>query len=409
MYVIWQFFVAKCEFLWYGNFVCATMRSSWRNNMNKPSVAKIIIIYFFKTIGIMALLVGVGLLSYYLTMLYYKQTDREERATTYQHVIDINAGTESSNLIMSYNEDDGKVDAMILELFDQDSKNLTLVTIPTNTHVELSQATYQEMTKVNQNIPQSVKLSDVPGYFMGDVAYEYAVMALQDVVPVDIGYFTAIPKTKFDMYYELGTKKDKCYSPTDAYISSMKKCTTKSEMDDMLKDLFDEQISDLTLSQKLGYSEALSKVNWDLVHIYVLKGSDDGTSFTVNTKKSKKLINDIWESPAYTTAQYESTAGKEAEASSDDQNIEILNGSAIDGLASKYQKMMQEDHLSVVNIGNYTGMKQQTTTIYARDVKWAKKKLRKYFPKPKAVKVETSADLEEGIDVEIILGVDADI
>ena len=376
--------------------------------MNKPSVARIIIVYFFKTIGILALLVGVGLLSYYLTMLYYKQTDREERATTYQHVIDISAGTESSNLIYSYNENDGKVDAMILELFDQDSKNLTLVTIPANTTVTLSPETYQEMAKVNANIPQSMKLFDVPSYFMGDVAYEYGVMALQDALPVDIGYFTAIPKTKFAMYYELGTKKDKCYSPTEAYISSMKKCTTKSDMDDMLKDLFDEQISDLTLSQKLGYSEALSKVNWDLIHIYVLKGKDDGTSFTINAKKSKKLISSIWESPAYTTAQYETTSDTDTGTSNDDQNIEILNGSAIDGLASKYQKLMQEDHLSVVNIGNYTGMKQQKTTIYARDVKWAKKKLRKYFPKPKAVKVETSADLEEGIDVEIILGVDAD-
>lgn len=358
----------------------------------------------------MALLVGVGLLSYYLTMLYYKQTDSEEPATKYQHVIDINAGTESSNLIYSYNPDDGKVEAMILELFDQDSKNLTLVTIPINTHIELSQQTYQEMTKVNQNIPQTMRLADIPSYFVGDVAYEYGIMALQDALPADIGYFTAIPKDKFDMYYELGTKKDKCYSMTDAYITSMKKCTTKSDMDDLIEDLWDDSgyISDLTLSQKLGYSEALSKVNWDLVHIYVLKGKDDGTTFTINSKKSKKLVSDIWESPAYTTAQYEPTAGTETETSSDDQNIEILNGSAIDGLASKYQKMMQEDHLSVVNIGNYTGMKQQSTTIYARDVKWAKKKLRKYFPKPKAVKVETSADLEEGIDVMIILGVDAD-
>ena len=126
--------------------------------MNKPSVARIIIVYFFKTIGILALLVGVGLLSYYLTMLYYKQTDREERATTYQHVIDISAGTESSNLIYSYNENDGKIDAMILELFDQDSKNLTLGTIPANTTVTLSPETYQEMAKVNANIPQSMKL-----------------------------------------------------------------------------------------------------------------------------------------------------------------------------------------------------------------------------------------------------------
>ena len=63
-------------------------------HMKKHSTAKIILIYFFKTIGIMTLLVGVGILSYYLTMLYLKQTDRVERSTTYQHVIAVNAGPE---------------------------------------------------------------------------------------------------------------------------------------------------------------------------------------------------------------------------------------------------------------------------------------------------------------------------
>ena len=373
----------------------------------QSSVGKIIFVYFIKTIGVMALLVGVGLLSYYLTMLFYKQTDRQERATTYTHVIPINAGTESSNLIYSYDESNGKVDGMILELFDQNTKNLTLVTIPANTQVALSAGTYQELQKVSASLPQTVNLYEAPTFFNGDVAYEYGIRILQEALPVEIGYFTAIPKTKFQMYYELGTKMDKCYTPTDAYVSSMKKCTSKSEMDDMLSDLADEQISDITLSQKLNYSEALSKVNWDFIHAYVLKGTDDGQSFTIDSKKSKKIISKIWESEAYASAQYESVQPEET-ADQDDQNIEILNGSAIDGLASRYQKMMQDDHLSVVNIGNYTGMKQEHTTIYARNPKWAKKKLRSYFPKPKKVTVEKSDDLEEGIDVMIILGVDAD-
>ena len=107
--------------------------------MKKQSVAKIILIYFFKTIGVLALLVGVGVLSYYLTMLYFKQTDQQERSTTYTHVIPVNAGSESSNLIYSYDENDGKIDGMILELFDQNTKNLTLVTIPSNTQIEMSQ------------------------------------------------------------------------------------------------------------------------------------------------------------------------------------------------------------------------------------------------------------------------------
>ena len=79
----------------------------------KQSVAKIILIYFFKTIGILALLVGVGVLSYYLTMLYFKQTDQQERSTTYTHVISVSAGTESSNLIYSYGENDGQIKKLV--------------------------------------------------------------------------------------------------------------------------------------------------------------------------------------------------------------------------------------------------------------------------------------------------------
>ena len=296
---------------------------------------------------------------------------------------------------------------MLLELFDQDSKNISYVTIPAETQIEISSATYQELMKASPSIPQVVDLYKVPGYFTGDVAYEYGIMVLQDAVPIEIGYFTAVPAQKFSLYYELGAKKDGVYNPTDAYLSGMKKCTTKADMDDMLKDLFDEQISDITLSQKLNYSEALSKTVWDNYHIYRFKGTDDNGAFIMDPAKSRKLVNRIWESDAYSGPQFEQD-GSEVEEVVEEQNIEILNGSAIDGLASSYQKQMQDDGLSVINIGNYTGMKQETTTIYARNAKWAKKNLRKYFPHPKKVEVIGSTTLEEGVDVQIILGVDAD-
>ena len=63
-----------------------------RNSMKNRSIAQIILINFFKTIGVIVLLLGVGVLSYYLTMLFLKQTQRVERSTQYEHVIDVNPG-----------------------------------------------------------------------------------------------------------------------------------------------------------------------------------------------------------------------------------------------------------------------------------------------------------------------------
>ena len=317
--------------------------------MKKQSIAKIILINFFRTIGVMILLVGVGVLSYYLTMLYLRQNDKTERSTTYTHVIPVNAGTESSNLIYAYNETTRKVEGMVLELFDQDSKNMTYVTIPANTKITISQATYTELLAVNSSIPQVVTMGDLISYFSGDVAYEYGIKVLEGEIGSDIGYFTAMTSQKFQVYYEFATKKKNCFTPTDAYISTLKKCVGEPEMKELIEDMWDDMITDLTLSQKENYAADLSKVNWDYIHAYRISGKEDGDSFVINQKKAKKLINKIWESDAYAESQFD-TSSQTEEAADEAQNIEILNGSAIDGLdagrrslGSQYRQLHRDE------------------------------------------------------------------
>ena len=186
--------------------------------MKKKSVAGIIFINFFKTLGIIVLLVGVGVLSYYLTMLYYKQTARTERSSTYTHVITVNTGNESSNLIYSYDKKTKKIKAMVLELFDKNTKNLTYVTIPVNSQVAISQTTYSEFLEASKNAPQLATLSDMNDYFSGDVAYEYGIRVLQEAMNVDIGYFTALTSDKFDAYFQKKSKEEPLYMPTQTLL-----------------------------------------------------------------------------------------------------------------------------------------------------------------------------------------------
>ena len=81
-------------------------------------------------------------------MLFLKQTQRVERSTQYEHVIDVNPGSmESSNLIYSYDKKSGKIDAMVLELFDAGTKNMTYVTIPASTQITISAKTYNDLLK----------------------------------------------------------------------------------------------------------------------------------------------------------------------------------------------------------------------------------------------------------------------
>lgn len=371
--------------------------------MKKKSVAGIIFINFFKTLGIIALLVGVGVLSYYLTMLYYKQTARTERSSTYTHVITVNTGNESSNLIYSYDKKTKKIKAMVLELFDKNTKNLTYVTIPVNSQVAISQTTYSEFLEASKNAPQLATLSDMNDYFSGDVAYEYGIRVLQEAMNVDIGYFTALPSDKFDAYFQKKSEEEPLYMPTKTLLDQAEKCTSEGDMEDFIEEKWDELISDATLSQKQKYAESLLGVNREFIHVHGLYGDSNGQSFTINGKKSAKLVNNIWELDAYTSPQTiikGSLCSSSGSASSASCKIQVTNGTGINGLASSYMQKLQGAGYNVIGVGNYVGTKQTTTTIYVKKKKWGKDLLQ-YF---KNATIKVSSDLTNNADIEIILG-----
>jgi len=118
--------------------------------MKKRSAASIFFRSLLKTLGIMALFLIVGVLSYHITMLYFNKTARTERSTLYTHAITVNTGNESSNLIYSYDKDTNKIEAIVLELFDETTKNLNYITIPANTQITISQETYAELMEASQ-------------------------------------------------------------------------------------------------------------------------------------------------------------------------------------------------------------------------------------------------------------------
>ncbi len=373
--------------------------------MSKQSVARIILKTFLKTIGIIVLFIGVGVLGYYLTMLYLKQTARVERSSQYTHVINVNTGNESSNLIYSFDEKTKKIEAMVLELFDETTKNLVYITIPANTQISISGETYTELIKVSQQLPQLAKMSEINNYFSGDVAYEYGIMILQEELKADIGYFTAMPSGQFNQYFEKKSKKNPAYQPSKTLLANAAKCKSKGDMNDLIESMWDKLICDITLSQKQNYSSALTQVKQEYIRAYEAYGKESGDVFLLSKRKNKKLINNIWESEAFTSPQPTKggASGKsEAKGSSSGHTIQITNASNITGLAAAYKEKLQADNLNVIDVGNYFGGKLQKTKILTKKKSWGEDLL-KYFKN--ATIEETSEKLTNGADIEIILGV----
>ena len=350
--------------------------------MKNRSIAQIILINFFKTIGVIVLLLGVGVLSYYLTMLFLKQTQRVERSTQYEHVIDVNPGSmESSNLIYSYDKKSGKIDAMVLELFDAGTKNMTYVTIPASTQITISAKTYNDLLKKSSKLPQVITMSEISSYFQGDVKYEYGILILQEELKADIGYFTAMTSDEFNKCFEWENGKKKKLCPTKQLLDEAAKCSDESDMNDLIESKWDSLISDVTLSQK---QQTFNK------------------KFKLDKTKTAKMIEKIWEKKVYQSAQNSTSSTSSTENKG---TVWIYNGSKITGLAAKYQKILQEDGYEVKGVGNATGNIRSQTVIYATKKKKANA-LKKYFKNPL---IQTADNMSSGASIEIVLGTDDDI
>ncbi len=367
-------------------------------------MAKRVFIGVGKFFGAILIFIIVGYLSYRLSLFFFQEMGRVERSTQYQHVMEINTGNESSNLIYSFDEKTKEVKAMVLELFDKGTKNMTYITIPVNTVVTLSDKSFQEYRKLNPNVPRSFPMADLNKYFEGDVAYEYGILILQEDLPIDIGYFTAFASTEFDKLFERKGKTTELYQPKKELLDEADKCTNKSDMNSFIDDKWDIIISNITLSMKQHYSEALISVNREHIYLYKAYGTKDGEAYRLKRKKNRRLVNKIWESVAYMTPQTNVPVETEGH-SAKGRTIHVTNSTTINGLAAAYMEKLKADGLNVIGTGNYSGEQQTSTIIYANKTKWAED-LKTYFKNPTVMQGD---NLQGNAEIEIILGTEDDL
>lgn len=362
---------------------------------------KVVLKTFLKTMGIILLLIAVGVASYFLTMLFYKTTEREERSTKYEHVIDIDVGSESSNLIYSVDSDTKQVKAVVLELFDKETGNLDYVTIPNKTQIALSQTKFQEYLEISSQIPQIVTMRDINEYFTGDVAYEYGILLLQEELKVDIGYFTAMDSVEFNKRFD---KVEGAFCPSEEYLNTVNQNKDESAMKDFIAREWDVVISDITLAQKQQYASGFLKVNSNYIYAHRAYAEEIKGKATLDADKTKKMIDKIWESEARTKKQdkVDGTAAKTGIEKLKSRSIQITNGSKVNGLAASFKEKLEADGLYVMGVGDFSGEIQKQTVIYARKKRWGRY-LKPYFKNPV---VKQAPALTNGADVEIVLGTD---
>jgi hypothetical protein len=118
--------------------------------------------------------------------------------------------------------------------------------------------------------------------------------------------------------------------------------------------------------------------------------------FLHDAAETRKVVDELF----YNIKEEESTTAPEI-ASSKDKKIEVLNGSAVSGIAGRTQEKLVKAGYNVTSIGNYDGTKKaQTVIVVAKE--GVGSDLKQYFT-DSSIQVDPKA-ISAGSDIKIILG-----
>ena len=366
----------------------------------KNKAVKIIFKTLLKTFGIFFLIIGVGVASYQLTMIYKKTVAKEAIEDKKSYVSEPDAGDISSNLIYSVN-DSGQIEAVILEIFNTETLNMDYITIPASTKIFTSTKLFQNMSSKSMKVPQDLQLSELKSYFDGDVAYEFGLLAIKEYLKIDIGYYTAMPKKIFEEYFVLS--ENTAYTLTDSIIKKLSNIKESEKMEEYIREVYPTITCNLQHMKKLKYAQTLVKVNSDFIYYHLIAGKLSGDTYKITQSAAKKQLRKIKGNESYTTAQEKigtvSKGSKKSVISSKGKQIEILNGSKINGLAASFKDKLTNDGFTVISVGDY-GNEIITTTKILVKKEGMGEDLLDYF---NGATVEQSGSLTNS-DIQIILG-----
>lgn len=369
--------------------------------MKRRSPTAIFIRGFIKSFLLIALLFIVGFGSYKVTMFYYKVTDTSVGTKIDELIKDVVSDVQiddiSKNLIYSYNKNDRIIENIVLEIFNTYTKNMDYITIPVETQFTVSDKMYQRLCVANPEVPQIITLSEISRYFSEDTMYEYGLILLEELLNIDLSFYTAVQSEDFNFVF---VKEDNELVLLDSYLEELKQLDTKDKLKEYIKDWYEKIKSNFTYENKLKYIDSFMEINVENIYCHILAGHVDGKVFNVDIEENNTLFDKIINNNSYTISQADYEANNKGEIiSSKELNIQIDNGSKVSGLASTYRDKLTKAGYKVLGIGNYKENNIENSRIIVKEQGYGKDLLT-YF---NSAVIETGKT-PENIDIWIIIG-----
>jgi hypothetical protein len=298
-----------------------------KSNKGKQSAIDLFIRGFIQSFFVVAILLGIGVLTYQATMFFGKNS-KQDAVVAYKEQpkpLPINAASVddiSKNLIYCYEEDTYEISKIVLEIFQCEKKQLTYITIPTRTQFTMSDSLYRKLILVHPAIPQIIKLSAISSYLEKDKVFDYGVLMIEDLLGIEISYYTAIPQTTFDTMFteqyiipeagipvgttpvgdtdvgdtEVETDEEQpvpVETFTEDYIETISKLVTAEEVSTYIEEIYVTIQSNLSVMDKMNYLESYCNTPLENISFERIKGEDLNSSFVIDQESAAQRLTEL--------------------------------------------------------------------------------------------------------------------
>ncbi|MGB4658810.1 MAG: hypothetical protein WBI07_06515 [Mobilitalea sp.] len=271
----------------------------------KQRVGKMFLKGFVKSFFIVLILFGVGALTYTVAMNFFGTSDdyvviKTEEEAKSEPITTASVDGVSKNLIYCYDDDSGKITKIVLEVFHCENRRMTYITIPLRTQYTMSNILYRKLALVQPDIPQVIMLSTLSEYLNSDIVYDYGVLIMEDLLDIEVSYYTAIPMSIYKTIFveenqasEEGVDDLPFERFSNDYLNFLKTMQTQEEISTYIEEVYPNIISNLTVTDKMNYLESYCNTPIDNISFALMEGENKNSAYIIDRALAARQIAEL--------------------------------------------------------------------------------------------------------------------
>ncbi len=275
----------------------------------RKSAGKIFAVGLLKSFLFFVLFAAISMISYRLIIHFYGIEDMEAVVIIPplekdSEVTEARIDGISRHLIYCVDEDTGEINKLLLEIFNSEKHELYYITIPIKTQLTLSDALHRQLVLIKPSMPGFLKLSAITGYFPKETAYDYGVRMVEDMLNIELSYYSVVPQSIYETVFETEAIKDKADNKdsekpypremfSDEFVEFLHTIKTETQLRSYIEELYTGIISNLSFEDKLNYMEGYLNTSGKDIIFEVIAGKDSNSAFVIDERMAAKQLK-IW-------------------------------------------------------------------------------------------------------------------